>query len=700
MTRSARCRLIMIVFLFLAWFLMPVAVVPSSPASAQAAAGGASDVPLVGDLDGDGKADLSVWRPGTAQFHWLTSSSGYSYGAAGTEQWGSVGDGSDVPLMDDLDGDGKADLILWRPGSGRFRWRTSSSGYNEGAAGTKQWGSVGDVPLTGDLDGDAKADLIIWRPGSGKYFWLTSSSGYSYGAARARQWGSSGDVPRMGDLDGDGKADLIFWRPQTGKFFWLTSSSRYNYGAAGSKQWGSVGGVPDVPLIGDLDGDGKADLIFWRPGTGTFSCLTSSTGYNSAAAGTRQWGSVGGVPDVPLTGDLDGDGKADLIVWRPGIGEFRWLTSSSGYDYGAAGSRLSFYIPAVNQPPTVSAGFNQAVTLPVPASLNGTVSDDGLPTGGTLTRSWSKVSGTGTVTFGNVNTPSTTATFSAAGTYVLRLTATDGALSAKADVTVAVNGANKAPTVSAGSPQTITLPASASLNGTASDDGLPGGSTLTTQWSKVGGPGSITFGNSAARSTTASFSAAGLYVLGMSATDGALTTSSTVTIAVNAAQAVNQPPTVSAGSNQSITLPASASLNGTASDDGLPAGSALIRTWSRVSGPGTVTFGNVNAQSTTASFSVGRDLCAPLDRHRQCALGDRRCHDQRQRHQPTAHVADEDRSTCRSRRLTPTRGLTPGHPFAHAPGMTAAPAYARAPRSCLETRLRSSVAMCGHPRPH
>ena len=59
---------------------------------------------------------------------------------------------------------------------------------------------------------------------------------------------------------------------------------------------------------------------------------------------------------------------------------------------------------------------------------------------------------------------------------------------------------------------------------------------------------------------------------------------------------VNQPPIVNAGIDQTITLPSTASLNGTAGDDGLPSPpAALATTWSMVGGPGTVTFGNANA---------------------------------------------------------------------------------------------------------
>src|SRR5207302_2055475 len=69
--------------------------------------------------------------------------------------------------------------------------------------------------------------------------------------------------------------------------------------------------------------------------------------------------------------------------------------------------------------------------------------------------------------------------------------------------------------------------------------------------------------------------------------------------------APNSAPVVSAGSNQTIFLPNNvALLNGTVTDDGLPVGGALSLTWTKSSGPGTVSFSNPNQASTTATFSV------------------------------------------------------------------------------------------------
>src|SRR5438105_5155874 len=125
------------------------------------------------------------------------------------------------------------------------------------------------------------------------------------------------------------------------------------------------------------------------------------------------------------------------------------------------------------------------------------------------------------------------ATFSAAGAYTLRLTASDGELSASDDAVVTVTPPNQPPNVNAGPDQTITLPNSANLNGSVTDDGLPVGSSVATTWSKVSGLGTVTFGNANATATTASFSSAGVYVLRLTASDSELTATDDLTIAVN-----------------------------------------------------------------------------------------------------------------------------------------------------------------------
>jgi hypothetical protein len=106
----------------------------------------------------------------------------------------------------------------------------------------------------------------------------------------------------------------------------------------------------------------------------------------------------------------------------------------------------------VNMPPCANAGPDQNISGSLVATLKGQATDDGDPSN-TLTSTWSKVSGPGTVSFGNPNTPTTTASFSVNGSYVLRLTANDSKLQSSDDVIINVSSSGSSgPIVSSFTP--------------------------------------------------------------------------------------------------------------------------------------------------------------------------------------------------------------------------------------------------------
>jgi hypothetical protein len=89
----------------------------------------------------------------------------------------------------------------------------------------------------------------------------------------------------------------------------------------------------------------------------------------------------------------------------------------------------------------VNAGSDQTVTLPAAATLAGSVTDDGLPNPpATVVNTWTQVSGPGTATFADSHAAATSASFDLPGTYVLRLSSSDSALTGIDDVTVTVLG--------------------------------------------------------------------------------------------------------------------------------------------------------------------------------------------------------------------------------------------------------------------
>lgn len=100
--------------------------------------------------------------------------------------------------------------------------------------------------------------------------------------------------------------------------------------------------------------------------------------------------------------------------------------------FGGAGTA------AVNAAPVVNAGPDGNSTTGSAYGLSGSVTDDGLPSG-TLTSTWSQVSGPGVAVFSNTASPTSTVTCPVVGTYVFRLTGFDTSLTTTDDVTITVS---------------------------------------------------------------------------------------------------------------------------------------------------------------------------------------------------------------------------------------------------------------------
>ena len=266
-------------------------VLAATGAAATQQWGAPGDRPVPADYDGDGRADLAVWRPrqGALEGIWYVVRS--ADGGVVAQQWGAAAAG-DQPVPADYDGDGRVDIAVWRPEQGVWYVLRSSDGQTASPA----WGAPGDRPVPADYDGDGRVDLAVWRDGA----WFIVSS--RDGSTRGETLGEATDVPVPADYDGDGRADLAVWRPATGE--WLIVGSRD--GALMRRQWGVPG---DLPVPTDYDGDGRADLAVWRAATGEWWIAGSRDG----AVTHRQWGAPG---DVPLPADFDGDGLPDLSVYR------------------------------------------------------------------------------------------------------------------------------------------------------------------------------------------------------------------------------------------------------------------------------------------------------------------------------------------------------------------------------------------------
>jgi len=265
-------------------------------------------LPAEYDFDGDGRTDPTIRRSESNgsffQHIWFTLRSRDGFSAT---MWGrSDSNSTDIPQIGDYDGDGKADIAVWRyevqnSVTAPAYWYVLQSSDNNYQA--VQWGVTFDRQVPQDYDGDGKTDFAVFR--SGWWYILNSRDG----SVRAEKFGQDSDEPKRGDYDGDGKADLTVRR---GGFIYTLRS--------GDGKWQGfdfsnlLSGGFFTP--GDYDGDGKTDYAFWSGqcefGNGRWTIIRSSD---------NQYEQIRfGLPctDDPVQGDYDGDGRTDIAVYRRG----------------------------------------------------------------------------------------------------------------------------------------------------------------------------------------------------------------------------------------------------------------------------------------------------------------------------------------------------------------------------------------------
>ncbi|MDP8236601.1 MAG: hypothetical protein P9M08_09470 [Candidatus Erginobacter occultus] len=233
-----------------------------------------------GDYDGDGTAEIAVFRPASGLWA-MRGLSRFYFGRAG-----------DLPVSGDYRGDGTAGAALYRSSTGLWAIRNLTRIYT---------GFTASVPVPGDYAGDGTCDIGIYFRG------LWSIPGLT------RFWfGSAPYIPVPGDYTGDGRTDIAVFRGE--RNLWAVRGiTRIYFGAAS-----------DRPVPGDYLGDGLWVPAIFRPATG----LWAVRGW------TRVYYGRGG--DFPVPADFSGAGYDDPAVFRPATGLWAVRGLTRAY-FGASG---------------------------------------------------------------------------------------------------------------------------------------------------------------------------------------------------------------------------------------------------------------------------------------------------------------------------------------------------------------------------
>lgn len=274
------------------------------------------------DVDGDGKSDILFMNPTTGQFvYWLMHGKTFAGWAGFTAgpPWQVIGTG-------DFDGDGHVDLLCQVANSLHIWLGDGHGGFvdkNFLATPAAGWHVIG----TGDIDGNGSDDIFWYNQTTHQVvYWLVDHAAYTgYGWTAV----TPGFVPGgIGRLASGGHADIVWTDASNNLYVWIGDGTGGFQQQQASVKLGS-GWV--VAGVADVNGDGRDDVISTQASTGGLEYFlmdgSQVTDHKTLHAGAAY--KVAGV------GDFDGDGMADILWTSGGDDLWMWLHSAPTQYYGA-----------------------------------------------------------------------------------------------------------------------------------------------------------------------------------------------------------------------------------------------------------------------------------------------------------------------------------------------------------------------------
>ncbi|MBP1894378.1 FG-GAP repeat domain-containing protein [Paenibacillus lactis] len=226
---------------------------------------------MVGDFNGDGIDDITVWYSQLGQCHVALGTAEGGMHPSGV--WLHSPDYADWDAhTGDFNGNGRDDLLLWNRASGLVALAFSDlHGFRQPLLQTERIQyDPGTTPTLdiGDVNGDGLDDLVLWHPSSGIFeVWVGQGGRFNYEGVWFRTDASQLDSItsfRVTDMDGDGCDDLLLMDRVQGYWYIMYSSGK-TFGPEASRFGPWLPGKEILPLTLDLAGSGRASLLAWSP---------------------------------------------------------------------------------------------------------------------------------------------------------------------------------------------------------------------------------------------------------------------------------------------------------------------------------------------------------------------------------------------------------------------------------------------------
>ncbi|MBV1854857.1 FG-GAP repeat domain-containing protein [Catellatospora tritici] len=277
------------------------------------------------DFNGDGKDDIVTFNQGTLADVYVSPSTGTGFAGTSVKWNDFFSVGGETPLTGDFNGDGKDDIVTFTHGSGTagdvYVGLSTGTGFLGGAKWNDWFAPGAEIPAVGDVNGDGKDDIITFTHDArgDVYVSLSTGTGFAPGVKWHEFYAPAGEYPAVADANGDGKADLITFTQgaATAADVYVALSNGSSFGAG--VKWHDLFAVGnELPRVGDVNGDGKADIV-------TFTCSADADVYAAVSNGsafvgtTVKWNDFFCVAgEFPYLADVNGDGKDDAVVFTKG----------------------------------------------------------------------------------------------------------------------------------------------------------------------------------------------------------------------------------------------------------------------------------------------------------------------------------------------------------------------------------------------